>query len=66
MEGESLTLTAPSATNAAIQKKVFGSEMTTLIIWNKEMNDIMKIIKSLEDTGFLIKGVSKTIEKEAK
>ena len=34
---------------------------TTLIISNKEMN-IMKIVKSLEDSGLLIKGVSKTIK----
>ena len=30
------------------------------------MNDIMKIIKSLEESGLLIKGVSKTIKNEAK
>ena len=40
--------------------------MTTLIISNDEMNDIMKIIKSLEDAGLLIKDVSETIENEAK
>ena len=30
------------------------------------MNDIMKIIKSFEDAGLLIKSVSETIENEAK
>ena len=40
---------AASATYAAIQKKIFGSGMTALLISNEEMNDIMKIIKSLED-----------------
>ena len=40
--------------------------MTTLIIPNEETNDIMKIIKSLEKVGVLIKGVSETIESEAK
>ena len=30
------------------------------------MNDIMKIVKSLEEQGLLIKGISKTIENEAK
>ena len=30
------------------------------------MSDIMKIIKSLEESGLLIKGVSKTIKNEAK
>ena len=34
--------------------------MTTLLISNEEMNDIMKILKSLEDTDSLIKGVSET------
>ena len=38
---------AASATNAAIQKKIFGSGMTKLIISNEKMNDIMKIITSL-------------------
>ena len=36
--------TAALATNAAIQKTIFGSSMTTLIISNEEVNDIMKII----------------------
>ena len=40
--------------------------MATLIISNKEMDDIIKIIKSLEESGLLIKGVSKTIKSEAK
>ena len=38
----------------------------TLVISNEERNDIMKIVKSLEKSGFLIKGVSKTIKNEAK
>ena len=57
---------AGSATAAAIYKKMFGSGMTTLIISNEEMNDIMKIIKSLEESGLLIKGMSKKIKNEAK
>ena len=40
--------TAASAIDAAIHKKIFGSDTTTLIISYQEMNDIMKIIKSLE------------------
>ena len=42
--------------------------MTTLIITNEEMNDIMKIVhyKCLEDAGLLIEGVSETIKKKAK
>ena len=40
--------------------------MTTLTISNEEINDIMKIVKSLEESVLLIKGVSKTIANEAK
>ena len=60
-----LTVVA-SATDAAIHKKMFGSGMTTLIISNKEMNDIMDIVKLLEKSGSLMKGVSKTNKNEAK
>ena len=61
-----LGLTAPaSATDVAFEKKPFGSGMTTLITSNEEMNDIMKIVQSLEESGLLIKGVSETIQNEA-
>ena len=36
------------------------------IISNKEMNDIMKIVRALEDSNILLKGVTKTIKIEAK
>ena len=57
---------ATSATDAAIHKRMFGSGFTTLIISNEEMNDIMKIVKCLEESGLLIKGVSKTMKNESK
>ena len=57
---------ATSATDAAIHKNMFGSGNTTLIISNEEMNDIMIIVKSLEESGLLIKGVNETIKNEAK
>ena len=38
---------------------MFGSGLTTLIISNEELNDIMKIVKLLEKSGLKIKGVSK-------
>ena len=57
---------AASVTDAAIQKKIFGSGMTASIISNKEMEDIMKIVKSLEESGLLKKGVSETTKNEAK
>ena len=44
---------------------MFGSSFTTLIISNDEMNDVMKIVNSLEESGLLIKGVSETIKNEA-
>ena len=40
--------------------------MTSLIISNDEMDDILKIVKSLENSGLLLKGVSETIQHEAK
>ena len=49
-----------------VLKKMFGSGTTTLIISNDEMNDIIKIVKSLENSGVLLKGVSETIQHEAK
>ena len=55
-----------SATDTAIQKKRFGSGMTTLIISNEKMNDIIKTVQSLKDSGLMIKCLSKTIKNEAK
>ena len=43
-----------------------GAGTTILIISNDEMNDIIKIVKSLENSGVLLKGVSETIKHEAK
>ena len=42
-------------------KKIFGSETTTLIISNKEMNDIIKIVQALEDSNILLKEVVKYV-----
>ena len=55
-----------SAAGAVIHKKVVGSGTTTLIISIDEMKEIIKIIKSLEDSSLLPEGVSKTIQNEAK
>ena len=58
---------AASAADAGIHKKIRGSSHSaTLIISNEEMEDILKIVKSLEDSGLLLKGVSETIKNEAK
>ena len=56
---------ATSATDAAIHQKMFGSGRTTLIISNEEINDLWKIIKSLDESDLLIEGVSETIKNEA-
>ena len=46
---------AMSAIDGSIKKKMIGSGMTTLIISNDEMDDILKIVKSLENSGLLLK-----------
>ena len=53
--------TEVSSADPDIQKKIYGSGTTVLIISNKEMEGIMKIVKSLEESGLLIKGISETI-----
>ena len=67
-------IAAASATDAPIhKKKMFGYGMrssdlakrTKLIISSEEMNDIMKIVKSLEESGLLIKRLSETIKNES-
>ena len=45
---------------------MLGSGTTTLIISNDEIDDILKIVKPLENSGLLLKGVSETIQHEAK
>ena len=47
-------------------KKILGSETTTLIILNGEKEDIMKIIKALEDSVLLLNAVSETIQNKEK
>ena len=67
-------IAAASASDAGIHKKIWGSgrrlsstsRTTTLITSNDEMKDIVKIVKSLEDSGLLLKGVSETIQNEDK
>ena len=68
---------AASAADAGIHKKILGSghnrpsssashNLTTLIVSNDEIGDIIKIVKPLEDSGLLLKGVSETVQNEAK
>ena len=59
---------AASAADAGIHKKILGSghNNTTLIISNDEIHDIIKIVKSLKDSGLLLKGVTETVQNEVK
>ena len=59
-------LAAMPAADAAIQKKIYESLTTALIISNEEMEDIMKIGKLLEELGLLLKGISEIIKYEEK
>ena len=65
----SLGLTA--AADAEIHKNILGSETsnsgtTTLITLRRELEDIMKIVKSLKGSGLLIKYITQTINNEMK
>ena len=40
---------------------IYGSGTLALIISNEEMEDIIKIVKSREESGLLVKGISETI-----
>ena len=60
---------AQSAADPGIHKKILGSghnNTTTLIISNNEIEDIIKIVQALEDSNILLKGVTKTVQNEAK
>ena len=58
---------AASATDAAINKKIFGSgNHTTLIISNDDMQDLLKIVKSSEDNGILLDRITETVKNEVK
>ena len=62
---------AMSSIDGSIQKKIHGSGATKgagakLIIEQEDMKDIMKIIKALENSVMLLKGVSKAIKNETK
>ena len=59
--------TAASAADAGIHKKILGSgNNTTLIISNKDMDDLIKIVKSLEESGLLLKEITESVQNEIK
>ena len=47
-------------------KKIGSGNTTTLIISNDEINEIIKIVKSFEDSGLMLKGMTETVQKEVK
>ena len=58
---------AASAADAGIHKKILGSAgHTTLIISNKDMEDLIKVVKSLEDSGLFLNGVTESVKNEVK
>ena len=59
---------AASVADAGMHKKISesGHNNTTLIISNDEIEDVLKTVKSLEDSGLLLKGVSETIQNKSK
>ena len=58
---------AASAADAGIHKKILGSgNMTTLIISYNKIEGIIKIVKSLEDSGLLVEGVTEVIQNKVK
>ena len=58
---------AASATDAAINKRILGSgNHTILIISNDDMQDLLKIVKSLEHSDILLDGITETVKNEVK
>ena len=57
---------AASAGDSGIHKKILESGNTTLIISNNNIEDLIKIVKSLEDSGLLLKGVTESVQNEVK
>ena len=57
---------AASAIDAGIQNKIHDSGTTTLIISNKEMNVIIKIVQAFENSSILLKGFAETIKSKTK
>ena len=55
-----------SATDAAIQKEVYGSGTKTVRFSNENLDDMTKIVKALEDSDVLMKGVTKTLKNDIK
>ena len=57
---------AASAIDAGIRKKIHGSGTTTLVISKKKIKDMVKIIKTLENSNILLEGVTKVVKNETR
>ena len=57
---------AMSATDAAINKKIHGYGTKTEKFSNKDLDDMTKIVKALEDSDVLMKGITKTLKNDIK
>lgn len=55
---------AVSAIDARILEKIISYGTIALVISKEETKEIIKIFKSLEHSGLLLRGVTKTIENE--
>ena len=54
------------AGDAALQKKIYGSGTTVIMPSNEKMEDMIKIVKSLEESRILTKGISENIKQKKK
>ena len=59
-------MTAASAADTGNHKKIIRSGTIILVTLNKEIDNIMKIVKYFENSGLFIKGVTQTIENKTK
>ena len=53
------------AADTVIQKKIYGTTTRALIISNEELEDIIKIVKLHEESGWILKRISETVKNEA-
>ena len=61
-----IELKVAAAADGGIHKIVLRSRTTALVISNEETKDIMELVKSLDNSGLLIKGITQTIKNETK
>ena len=61
-----LGITAASVIDAGVHKKIHGSGITTLIVSNEEINNIIKIVQTLEDPNISLKGSLKQLKTKQK